>query len=154
MRSRQASHGFDHVAYIGELRKCARGQERANLEMPHAGSIFVANPALLCKRGGKGFHHLQAVPQANLAQAHSVAGINLLNAGHASLTAGEENFLSSGSFLASSSARTASVSAPSAGTLRPSPRLAPFHCSGSAGTRNASPLALILLTRPPGRSTC
>src|SRR5882672_8686060 len=118
--------------------------------MPHAGAVFVADPALLRRRRRKRLHQLQAIPQANLTQTHSAVGINLLNAGHASLTAvllvGEKS-------CPSSSARTADVSAPSAGTLSPSPMLAPFHSIGSAGTRNDSPLALTLLTSP-GRNTC
>src|SRR5712691_3384790 len=151
MRVRKRCDGAHDIAHVGELRKRRRRQERADLEMPHAGAAFVADPALLCRRRRKRLYQLQAIPQANLTQTHSAAGINVLNAGHASLTAalpvGEKS-------CPSSSDRTANVSAPSTGTLSPSPMLAPFHSIGSAGTRNASPLALVLLTRPPGRSTC
>src|SRR5712675_2734737 len=151
MRARKRCDGAHDNAHVGELRKRRRGQERADLEMPHAGAVFVADPALLRRRRRKRLDQLQAIPQANLTQTHSAVGINVLNAGHASLTAalpvGEKS-------CPSSSARTADVSAPSAGTLSPSPMLAPFHSIGSAGTRNASPLALPLLTSPPGRNTC
>src|SRR5665213_4439790 len=119
--------------------------------MPHAGAIFFAHPALLRRRRRKRLDELQAVAQAHFAQADAVVGIDVSNLGHASLAAVlpvAENL------SASSSARTASVSAPRTGTLRPSPILAPFHSMGSAGTRNGAPLALKLLTRPPGRSTC
>src|SRR6202022_954196 len=100
---------------------------------------------------------LQALPQASLAQTHAIVGIDVLNSGHASLAAVlpvEENSLPSRNSWPSSSERTADVSAPRTGTFNPSPMLAPFHSIGSAGTRNASPLALVLLTRPPGRNTC
>src|SRR6267142_4479947 len=151
MRARKRCHGADDITHVGELWKRRRGQERADLEMPHAGAVFFADPALLRRGRRKRLHQLQAVPQAHLTQTHSVIGINVLNAGHASLTAvlpvGEKS-------CPSSSARTADVSAPSAGTLSPSPMLVPFHSIGSAGTRNASPLALTLLTSPPGRNTC
>src|ERR1700709_1529637 len=151
MRARKFRYGADDLAHIGELRKGAHRQERADLEMPHACMVFLAQPALFCRGRWKGFHHLQAVAQAYLAQGNPIIGIDVLNAGHASLAAVlpvAENR------SASSSARTASVSAPSTGTTSPSPRLAPFHSTGRAGTRNASPLALMLLTRPPGRNTC
>src|SRR5712664_211702 len=151
MRARKRCHGADDIAHVGELWKRRRGQERADLEMPHAGAVFVAGPALLRHGRRKRLHQLQAIPQADLTQTHSAVGISILNAGHASLIAvllvGEKS-------CPSSSARTADVSAPSAGTLSPSPMLAPFHSIGSAGTRNASPLALTLLTSPPGRNTC
>ena len=80
--------GADDLAHIGELREGFRGQERADLEMPHAGAVFVADPALLRRRRWKCLHQLQAVAQADFAQTHLVVGINVLNAGHASLTAG------------------------------------------------------------------
>src|SRR5207302_6496571 len=127
------------------------GQERADLEMPHAGAVFVADPALLRRRRRKRFYKLQTVSQTDLAQGYAIVGINVLNAGHASLTAVSPVAENSG---LSSSDLMAEVSAPSTGTLSPSPMLPPFHWIGSAGTRNASPLALMLLTRPPGRSTC
>src|SRR6202790_4332913 len=119
--------------------------------MPHARAVFVADPALLRRRRRKRFYKLQTVSQTDLAQGYAIVGINVLNAGHASLTAvlpGGENV------WPSSSERMDEVSAPRTGTFDPSPILAPFHSIGSAGTRNASPLALVLLTRPPGRSTC
>src|SRR5882724_9497886 len=151
MRPRKRCDGAHDNAHVGELRKRRRGQERADLEMPHARPVFVADPALLRRGRRKRFYKLQTVSQTNLAQRHAIVGINVLKAGHASLTAvlpvGENS-------CASSSDRRADVSAPSTGTLSPSPILAPFHSIGSAGTRNASPLALVLLTRPPGRSTC
>src|SRR5258708_10218574 len=118
--------------------------------MPHARTIFVADPALLRRGRRKRFHKLQTVSQTDLAQGDAIVGIDILKAGHASLTAvlpGGENS------CASSSDRRAEASAPSAGTLSPSPMLAPFHSIGRAGTRNASPSALVLLTRPPGRNT-
>ena len=87
MRARQRRDGPDHVAHIGELREGFRRQERADLEMPHARAVFVADPALLRCGRGKRLHQLQAVAQADLAQAHAVVGIDVLNAGHASLTA-------------------------------------------------------------------
>src|ERR1700687_6211975 len=119
--------------------------------MPDARGIFLADPALFRSRRRKSLYQLQAVAQAHLTQGYAITGINVLNAGHASLAAVlpvEESSCSS------SSARTATMSAPRSGTLSPSPILAPFHSIGSAGTRNGAPLALKLLTRPPGRSTC
>ena len=152
MRARQRRDGLDDLAHIGELRKGLRGQERADLEMPHAGAVFVAHPALLCRRGGKFLHQLQAVAQADLAQAHAVAGINVLNAGHASLTA----VLPVGEIVFVARVRRERPRyrrrAPALSALRR--YWPPFHSIGSAGTRNGSPLALKLLTRPPGRSTC
>src|ERR1700704_2091439 len=151
MRARKLCHRLDDLAHIDKLRKRLRRQKRADLEMPNARAILVADPALLRRRGGKSLHQLQAISQAYLAQAHAIVGINVLNLGHASLAAVlpvEENV------LPSSSARTADVSAPSAGTCSPSPMLIPFHSIGSAGTRNGSPSAFVLLTRPPGRNTC
>src|SRR5262245_6987786 len=118
--------------------------------MPHAGAVLLTDPALLRSGRGKFLHELQAISQADLSQGHAVAWVNILNTGHARLAAalltGEDVWLAS-------SARTASVSAPSTGTLRPSPRLLPFHSTGSAGTRKGLPFALVLLTSPPGRST-
>src|SRR5258705_12458916 len=144
MRARQRCDGADDIAHVGELRKRRRRQERADLEMPHAGAVFVADPALLRRRRRKRLHQLQAIPQANLTQTHSAVGINLLNAGHASLTAvfpvGEKS-------CPSSSARTADVSAPTAGTLTPSPMLAPFPPSPSSRTGRAS--AKDCPSRPP-----
>jgi hypothetical protein len=52
---------------VGELRKRAGGQERADFEVPHARAVFVANPALLGRRRGERFHQLQAVAQAHFA---------------------------------------------------------------------------------------
>src|SRR5882724_4998215 len=151
MRPRKRCDGAHDNAHVGELRKRRRGQERADLEMPHARPVFVADPALLRRRRRKRFYKLQTVSQSDLAQGYAIVGINILKAGHASLTAvlpvGENS-------CASSSDRRAEVSAPSTGTLSPSPMLAPFHSIGSAGTRNASPLALTLLTSPPERNTC
>src|SRR6202158_421588 len=151
VRARQCRDRSHDLAHVGELRKPRRRQERADLEMPHARAVFVTDPALLRHGRRKRLYQLQAVSQTDLAQGNAIAGINILDAGHASLTAVlpvEENS------CASSSDRTADVSAPSTGTFNPSPILAPFHSIGSAGTRNASPSALVLLTRPPGRSTC
>src|SRR5229473_3102126 len=114
--------------------------------MPHARGIFLADPALFRRRRRKLLHQLQAVAQAHLAQGYAITGINVLNAGHASLAAGlpvEENSCSS------SSARTEAVSAPRAGTFDPSPILVPFHSIGSAGTRNGAPSALKI-----GRASC
>src|SRR5271168_4436921 len=119
--------------------------------MPHARTVFITHPALLGGRRGKLLHQLQAIAQTDLAQDHAITGINILNLGHASLPAslpfGETSVGEDGRL--SSSARTAAVSAPSTGTLRPSPRWLPFHSTGSAGTRNGLPSALILLTSPP-----
>src|SRR5512140_509388 len=116
MGARQRRDGGNDVADIGELRKGFGGQERADLEMPHAGAVFLADPALLGRCRGKRLHQLQAVAQAHLAQADAIVGINVLNTGHASLAA----VLAVGeSFWFSSSARIAGVSAPSTGTLRP-----------------------------------
>src|SRR5919112_2491343 len=125
--------------------------------MPHSRGVFLAHPALLRRCRGKRLHHLQTVPQPDLAQAHTIGGINVLNSGHASLSAVflfEADLLRSGNWWASSSARTAEVSLPRPGTFKPSPMVAPFHSIGSAGTRNGSPLELVFSTSPPGRSTC
>src|ERR1700757_3090867 len=149
MRARQACDRLDDVAHIGELRKGFCGQERADLEMPDARGIFLADPTLFCLRRGKRPHKLQSVAEAHFAERDTAIRIDLLNAGHARLPA---VLVVGVSF--SISARTAAVSAPSGATFRPSPRLAPFHSIGSAGTRKAAPSALTLLTRPPGRSTC
>src|SRR5437764_2007261 len=119
--------------------------------MPDACGIFVADPALFCRRRGKFLHQLQAIAQPDFAQDHFVVGIDVLNAGHVRPHAA---LSVEGRFCRSSSARTASVSAPSTGTFRPSPILPPFHSTGNAGTRNGAPSALKLLTSPPGRSTC
>src|ERR1700686_5278768 len=151
MRARKRGHGLDDLAHVGELRKRRRRQERADLEMPDARAIFVAHPALLGRGRRKFLHQLQAVAQAYLAQADAMVGIDVLNAGHASLAA---VLPVAGNPSALSSARTAAVSLPRTGTFNPSPILAPFHSIGSAGTRNGAPSALKLLTRPPGRSTC
>ena len=86
VRARKRSDGPDDLAHVGELRERLGGQERANLEMPHAGGIFVADPALLRRRRREGLHQLQAVPQPYFAQDHSIVGIDVGNAGHASLT--------------------------------------------------------------------
>src|ERR1700726_3606643 len=118
--------------------------------MPHAGGVFVAHPALLRRGRGKRLYQLQAIAQAYLTQADAIVGIDVFDLGHASLAAVLPVAESSST---SSSARIADVSAPRTGTFSPSPRLAPFHSIGSAGTRNGSPSTLMLLTRPPGRST-
>ena len=47
MRTRQRGHRRHDVADIDELRKGFGRQERTDLEMPHAGGIFVADPLLL-----------------------------------------------------------------------------------------------------------
>src|SRR4029077_6531786 len=109
------------------------------------------DPVLLRGRRGKFFHELQAVAQAHLAQGDAAFRVNILNSCHARLPAA---FAVDVISWASSSARTAMVSAPSAGTFSPSPILAPFPSIGNAGTRNGTPSAVVLLTRPPGRSTC
>ena len=43
------------VAHIDELRERFRGQKRTDLEMPHAGGVFVTHPALLGRRRRKLF---------------------------------------------------------------------------------------------------
>src|SRR5213079_2638055 len=151
VRARKRRHRSHDIADIGKLRKRGRRQERADLEMPYARAVFLAHPPLLRLGRWKRLHQLQAVTQAYFAQAHAIVGINVLNSGHASLTAVLAVDESSRS---ARPARTVDVSAPRTGTFSPSPRLAPFHSIGSAGTRKGSPLKLKLLTRPPGRSTC
>ena len=47
MRARQGGNRRHDVADIDELRKGFCRQERADLEMAHAGRIFVADPLLL-----------------------------------------------------------------------------------------------------------
>src|ERR1700751_4161609 len=108
--------------------------------MPHASGIFLVHPALLGLSRGKRLHQLQPVAQAHLAERDAIIRIDLLNAGHARLPRVLVVAVSS----LSSSARTAAVSAPSGATFRPSPRLAPFHSIGSAGTRKGAPSALKL----------
>jgi hypothetical protein len=88
VRARQRRDSGDDIADVDKLRKRAGGQERADLEMPHARAVFVADPALFGRGRGKRFHQLQAVAQAHFAQADAAIGINVLNAGHASLPAG------------------------------------------------------------------
>ena len=73
----QRGDGRDDVAHIGELRKGLCGQERADLEMPHARGIFVADPALLGGGRRKFLHQLQAVAQAHFAQDDLVVGIDV-----------------------------------------------------------------------------
>src|SRR6185437_1236250 len=148
---RERRNRMNDLAHIDELREGLGRQERADLEMPHARGIFVPDPALLGRGRGKALDELQAVAQADLTQAHAAFGIDVLDAGHARLPA---VFAVAGTSCWSSSARIVAVSAPSGGTFKPSPRWVPFHSTGSAGTRNAAPSALMLLTRPPGRSTC
>src|SRR6202790_5655238 len=122
MRHWQRCHRLDDVAHVGELRKSFRREKRADLEIPHACGVFLAEPALLRRGRRKRLRQLQAIAQADLAQTHSVGRIDVLNAGHASLTAvlpvGEKP-LPSGNSWPLSSVRTASVSAPSAGTFSP-----------------------------------
>src|SRR6516225_10955465 len=148
MGAGQRCDGSDDVAHVGKLRKGLCRQERADLEVPDAGGIFLAEPALFRRRRGKGLYELEAVAQADFAQAHAAFGIDVLYSAHA-------RFLSAlGLSLVASSVRIAAVSAPSGGTFKPSPILAPFHRTGSAGTRKTAPSALKLLTSPPGRNTC
>ncbi len=54
--------------------------------MPHAGGIFVAHPALLRRGRRERLHELQTIAQADFAQRHSVVGIDIVDAGHVSLT--------------------------------------------------------------------
>src|SRR6202030_1248849 len=109
MRAGQWVDCLYDVADIDKLRKGLGGEERADLEAAHAGSIFVADPALLGLRRRKGLHKLQAVAQAHLTQDHAAIGIDFLNVGHA-------RFLIA-SFFFASSARIASVAPPSGGTF-------------------------------------
>src|SRR6185437_11790049 len=138
--ARQRRDRMNDLAHIDELREGLGRQERADLEMPHACGIFLPDPALLGCSRGKALDELQAVAQADLTQAHAVFGIDVLDAGHARLPA---LLVVAGISCRSISARIASVSAPSGGTFKPSPRLAPFHSTGSAGTRNAAPSTLM-----------
>src|SRR6266581_3380264 len=161
MRAWQRRHRLNHVAHIGELREGFRRQERANLEMPHTRGVFIADPSLFGIRRGDSLDELQAVAQPDFAQGHAAFRVDVSNGTHARLPAAlAVEAISCASISCpsiscpSSSARIAEVSAPSGGTFRPSPILAPFHSIGSAGTRNAAPSALKLLTRPPGLSTC
>src|SRR6478609_10992208 len=87
MRARKLRYRLDDLAHIDELRKGFCRQERADLKMPNARAIFVADPALLRRGGGKSLHQLQAISQAYLTQAHALVGIDVLNLGHASLAA-------------------------------------------------------------------
>src|SRR3981081_3877394 len=112
MRPRQRCHGLDDVAHVGELREGFRREKGADLEMPHARGVFVPEPALLRRGRRKSLHQLQAIAQADLAQTHFAGRIDVLNAGHASLTAvllvGEKPLPSRNSWP-SSLDRTASV---------------------------------------------
>src|SRR3569832_1864946 len=106
--------------------------------MPHSRGVFLAHPALLRRCRGKRLHHLQTVPQPDLAQAHTIGGINVLNSGHASLSAVllfKTNLLRSGNWWASSSARTAEVARPGPGAGGPAPGGAPGRAGGGAGAR-------------------
>ena len=80
------SDSLDDVADVDELRKGFGGQERTDLEMPHARGILLADPALLGGRGRKRLHQLQAVAQAHFAQDDLVIGIDVLKTGHDGLT--------------------------------------------------------------------
>ena len=152
MRARQRRHRLDDLAHVGELRKGFGGQERADLEMPHARGIFVAEPALLRRRRRKGLHQLQAIAQAYFAQDHAVIGIDVSE---------RRVMRASQRFCRLQEVPGPRVRREPPRYRRRAPALSglrrcssPFHSIGSAGTRNASPSALKLLTRPPGRSTC
>src|SRR5262249_7591312 len=69
-----------------ELRKGFCRQERADLEMPYARGVFLADPLLLGGSRRKLLHQLQTVAQTYFAQDDTVAGIDVLIAGHENLT--------------------------------------------------------------------
>jgi hypothetical protein len=87
MRAGQRRHGLDHLAHIGELRKGFRRQERTDLEVPHARGVFIADPSLFGIRRGEGLDELQAVAQADFAQADPGQRIDLSNGTHVRLPA-------------------------------------------------------------------
>src|SRR5260221_5655714 len=133
MRTRKRRDRADDITDVGKLRKSRRGQERAHFEMTHSRAVFVPNPALLCRGRRKRFYKLQAISQTDLAQSYAIGGIDILNAGHASLTAvlpGGENS------CFSNSERTAEESTPRTGTFNPSPQHAPSTAIRESGQRD------------------